>query len=222
MIAQVTTGRRSRLLRAFLRPGCNWVLTHWVEFPCSIHIGALVPRRSATAGVPGPRRNADDCDAGWFAPVATRRRPVLRRFWRLSPWARSVSRGDDPPEPPLGPLLALVLGVGLLLWASGLVSVWTNGRWYLGPRSFDFSGRHSDQRSQRILAAAREGRTLLAVIIAYSVRWNSAIATRSIARPMAATIARDRPRGTTQPFQVTPGLSSAMAAEPIGRWSNTA
>ncbi len=28
----------------------------------------------APAGVPGPRRNADDCDAGWFAPVATRRR----------------------------------------------------------------------------------------------------------------------------------------------------
>ena len=30
----------------------------------------------APAGVPGPRRNADECDAGWFAPVATRRRPI--------------------------------------------------------------------------------------------------------------------------------------------------
>jgi hypothetical protein len=36
--------------------------------------GALVPRRSTCAGVPGPRRSADECDAGWFAPVATRRR----------------------------------------------------------------------------------------------------------------------------------------------------
>ena len=36
--------------------------------------GALVPRRGTVAGVPGPRRSADECDAGWFAPVATRRR----------------------------------------------------------------------------------------------------------------------------------------------------
>jgi hypothetical protein len=42
-----------------------------------MHTGALVPRRSTTAGVPGPRRNADECDAGWFAPVATRRRSML-------------------------------------------------------------------------------------------------------------------------------------------------
>jgi hypothetical protein len=46
--------------------------------------GALVPRRSTTAGVPGPRRNADECDAGWFAPVATRRRSTLRAFWALA------------------------------------------------------------------------------------------------------------------------------------------
>src|ERR1700753_3907158 len=54
----------------------NWVLTHTGGFPCSIHIGALVPRRGTAAGVPGPRRNADECDAGWFAPVATRRRSI--------------------------------------------------------------------------------------------------------------------------------------------------
>jgi len=54
--------------------------------------GALVPRRSTCAGVPGPRRSADECDAGWFAPVATRRRssfsgklllPRCDRPWRL-------------------------------------------------------------------------------------------------------------------------------------------
>src|SRR5579859_165179 len=55
----------------------------------------------APAGVPGPRRNADDCDAGWFAPVATRRRPMLRPFGP-SPGARSICPGGDPPEPPTG------------------------------------------------------------------------------------------------------------------------
>jgi hypothetical protein len=39
--------------------------------------GALVPRWGTVAGVPGPRRSADECDAGWFAPVATRRRPFF-------------------------------------------------------------------------------------------------------------------------------------------------
>src|SRR5580700_520698 len=39
--------------------------------------GALVPRWGTTAGVPGPRRSADECDAGWFAPVATRRRSMF-------------------------------------------------------------------------------------------------------------------------------------------------
>src|SRR5579859_873075 len=54
----------------------------------------------APAGVPGPRRNADDCDAGWFAPVATRRRPMLGPLPGASPMARSIPRGDDPPNPP--------------------------------------------------------------------------------------------------------------------------
>jgi hypothetical protein len=42
--------------------------------------GALVPRWGTVAGVPGPRRSADERDAGWFAPVATRRRPF---YWLL-------------------------------------------------------------------------------------------------------------------------------------------
>jgi hypothetical protein len=54
----------------------------------------------APAGVPGPRRNADDCDAGWFAPVATRRRPIFGAFQAPSPWLAVSPRGDDPPEPP--------------------------------------------------------------------------------------------------------------------------
>src|SRR5579859_1246831 len=57
----------------------------------------------APAGVPGPRRNADDCDAGWFAPVATRRRPMLGPLPGASPMARSIPRGDDPPNPPEPP-----------------------------------------------------------------------------------------------------------------------
>jgi hypothetical protein len=70
-------------------------------FPCSIHIGALVPRRGTAAGVPGPRRNADDRDAGWFAPVATRRRPMLGPFSRgLRLGSQCFSGGDDPSQPP--------------------------------------------------------------------------------------------------------------------------
>src|SRR5579859_7013628 len=57
----------------------------------------------APAGVPGPRRNADDCDAGWFAPVATRRRPMPGPLPGASPMARSIPRGDDPPNPPEPP-----------------------------------------------------------------------------------------------------------------------
>ena len=56
----------------------------------------------APAGVPGPRRNADDCDAGWFAPVATRRRSIFSAFQAPSPWL-AVSPGGRPPEPPDGP-----------------------------------------------------------------------------------------------------------------------
>src|SRR5436190_9653164 len=52
----------------------------------------------APAGVPGPRRNADECDAGWFAPVATRRRPLLPDFQSASLWL-AVFSGGIPPGP---------------------------------------------------------------------------------------------------------------------------
>src|SRR6202034_994493 len=87
-------------LSAVPRSGCNWVLTHWGVFACSIHSGALVPRRSTIAGVPGPRRNADDRDAGWFAPVATRRRPIFAALCAASPMARSAVPGGRPPGTP--------------------------------------------------------------------------------------------------------------------------
>jgi len=53
----------------------------------------------APAGVPGPRRNADDCDAGWFAPVATRRRPIFGAFQAPSP-RLAVFPGGTPPGAP--------------------------------------------------------------------------------------------------------------------------
>jgi len=56
----------------------------------------------APAGVPGPRRNADDCDAGWFAPVATRRRPIFGAFQAPSPQLAVFPGGTTPPEPPDG------------------------------------------------------------------------------------------------------------------------
>src|SRR6266516_1536512 len=56
----------------------------------------------------------------------------------------------------------------------------------------------------------------------YSVLRNSAMAMPSIARPMTATMASDNPRGTSQPFQVTPGLSTFSASGLTARWSNTA
>ena len=52
----------------------------------------------APAGVPGPRRNADDCDAGWFAPVATRRRPMLSPFG-ASPRLAVLPGGATPRTP---------------------------------------------------------------------------------------------------------------------------
>src|ERR1035438_9975192 len=89
--------------------GLIYTVTHQGAFPCNIHSGALVPRRSTTAGVPGPRRNADERDAGWFAPVATRRRPKLAAFNGSSGVARNAFRGTNPaspPGPPRGPLPA--------------------------------------------------------------------------------------------------------------------
>jgi hypothetical protein len=56
----------------------------------------------APAGVPGPRRNADDCDAGWFAPVATRRRPIFGALWAPSRWLAVSPGGTTPRNPPMG------------------------------------------------------------------------------------------------------------------------
>ena len=56
----------------------------------------------------------------------------------------------------------------------------------------------------------------------YSVLRNSAMAMASMASPMAATMARDSPTGTTQPNQVMPGLRACTARGLTDRWSNTA
>ena len=56
----------------------------------------------------------------------------------------------------------------------------------------------------------------------YSVLRNSAMAMASMAAPIAATIARDRPTGTSQPSQVMPGLRTAVARGLSDRWLNTA
>ena len=59
------------------------------------------PAGAPIAGVPGPRRSADECDAGWFAPVATRRRSMLRLFQSLRRRLAAHS-GGHPPDPPTG------------------------------------------------------------------------------------------------------------------------
>jgi hypothetical protein len=51
-------------------------LTRTGGFRCKLQAVLWSPV-GAPAGVPGPRRNADECDAGWFAPVATRRRSMF-------------------------------------------------------------------------------------------------------------------------------------------------
>src|SRR5215468_2641231 len=71
------------------------VLTRKGGFRSNMHMVLWSPV-GAPAGVPGPRRNADECDAGWFAPVATRRRPMLVGFQLTSPWLAVFSRGDTP------------------------------------------------------------------------------------------------------------------------------
>ncbi len=53
---------------------------------------------------------------------------------------------------------------------------------------------------------------ILALPCTYSVRWNSAIAMPSRAAPITATMPSERPTGTGQPFQVTEGSSTALAA----------
>src|ERR1017187_7029706 len=76
------------------RSASNPVLTHKGGVRCNMLTGALVPRRGTVAGVPGPRRTADECDAGWFAPVATRRRSIPGG--PPAPWLTVSSRGRPP------------------------------------------------------------------------------------------------------------------------------
>src|SRR6266571_4319203 len=64
--------------------------------------GALVPRRGTVAGVPGPRRSADECDAGWFAPVATRRRSIFSASLRYSVLRNSAIATFIIPRPMTG------------------------------------------------------------------------------------------------------------------------
>src|SRR5260370_9530506 len=71
--------RRSRLGLASHHPQIRFypVLTHMGAVRGNMLTGALVPRWGTVAGVPGPRRRADESDAGGFAPVATPGRPFL-------------------------------------------------------------------------------------------------------------------------------------------------
>jgi hypothetical protein len=57
------------------------------------------PAGAPIAGVPGPRRSADECDAGWFAPVATRRRFMFGGLRPPSRWL-AVLPGGRPPGAP--------------------------------------------------------------------------------------------------------------------------
>ncbi len=230
-----------------------------------MHTGALVPRRGTTAGVPGPRRNADECDAGWFAPVATRRRSMLGLFGP-SPKARSIFPEDTP-----GPRVALCSGLfGPSPKARSIFPGDTPGApgrpmlgplWALAESSQYFPGDTPGPRvalCSRVLGssecfpvgvtpdlcgAKRCGEALgvlwrcecFALVLGrsrgagpacsvgrYSVLRNSMIATMSIPRPMAATMASDSHTGTGQPAQVMPGASWCMASGLRFRWLNTA
>ena len=77
----------------------NPLLTHMGEVRCNMLTGALVPRRGTVAGVPGPRRSADECDAGWFAPVATRRRSMSGAFGPADRGLAVLPQGETPWNP---------------------------------------------------------------------------------------------------------------------------
>jgi hypothetical protein len=65
------------------------------------------PAGAPIAGVPGPRRSADECDAGWFAPVATRRRSMLGLFQSPRHGLAVLARGETPRSPPISRHVAL-------------------------------------------------------------------------------------------------------------------
>ena len=97
----------------------------------------------APAGVPGPRRNADECDAGWFAPVATRRRPIFGALRAPSRRLAVFPGGDDPPEPPDGTPTPLAVSYGPGAWVRSRHL----GRWGLWSVRTRVSGRLSVRSS---------------------------------------------------------------------------
>jgi hypothetical protein len=82
-----------------------------------------------------------------------------------------------------------------------------------GAQSTDLGGQILFRRGQRQGAGGAA---------AYSVRRNSAMATPSMAIPIAATTPSSTSGGTTQLPQVTPGLSAARTAAGMFRWAKTA
>src|SRR6266851_4061127 len=72
----------------------------------------------APAGVPGPRRNADECDAGWFAPVATRRRPMFGALRAPSLWLAASPGGRPPGTPRMGHRPRQPSGTGPGAWVA--------------------------------------------------------------------------------------------------------
>ena len=115
--APVTHSSCTRFVSRFDAPGWGFVVASKLVLWSPV---------GAPAGVPGPRRNADDCDAGWFAPVATRRRPIFGALQAPSPWLAVSSRGDDPPEPPGWD--AYPVGRQLRPWCVGpLAAPWSLG-----------------------------------------------------------------------------------------------
>src|SRR5689334_13388838 len=101
-----------------------------------MHTGALVPRRGTTAGVSGPRRDADECDAGWFAPVATRRRSMLGPFWALAGGSQCFPGGHPrtPGRSMLGPFWALAGGSQCFPGGHPRTPGTLYARAFLGPR----------------------------------------------------------------------------------------
>ena len=111
--------------------------------------------------VPGPRRNADDRDAGWFAPVATRRRPILAAFQAASPWLALLSRRDDPRTPPRGTLAvsgarrrpgSVVVGVGRVALARWSGSGGCSTARYLHGLWFTSSASPGLTRAQKVIS----------------------------------------------------------------------
>ncbi len=112
-------------------------------FRCNMLTGALVPRRGTVAGVPGPRRSADECDAGWFAPVATRRRSSFRPAHRYSVLRNSAIATVIIPRPMIATMAMdsqsgtsqpaqVMPGASCCPNAAGMLR-WLKTAWRIGP-----------------------------------------------------------------------------------------